>query len=92
MPEIKYTPRVRLQIARSKHDIGFVLQHRPEENVIFLGVIFHVGVLNTDEIACRMRKSGAKRGALAAIFLVVQHGDFGMILCEFTRDHEALIG
>ncbi len=54
-------------------------------------VVLHVGVLDADKIAGRMREAGSKRRPFAAIFDVVQDVDFGMMVGEFAGDREALV-
>ncbi len=57
--------------AAAVNDVGFAIDDGLEQHGVFSGVVFEVGVLDDDDVACDVCKSGAECSTFAFVDFVV---------------------
>ena len=70
MPEEKHPMRIAAHKARSKDYIRKTADHRLEQIIIFIRIIFQIGILYDQVIPLRLRNSSVKRGSFTHVHRV----------------------
>ena len=78
VPEQQHARLAAREIARAEHGIGAAIEQGTNQDRVFEGVVFQVGILDDREIAGGLLDRGAHGGALAAIDFVSKEANLRM--------------
>lgn len=78
VPKVEHPVFLRTDKTRAKNGISFSTEDRVQQNRIFRGIILQIGILNDDNIRCRLGDARAQCRAFSLVFIVVTNAQAGI--------------
>jgi len=82
MPEKQNTVRIAAHEARAVHHVSKAFQHGVEQQIVLLGIVFQISILNNEIVAGRPRNARVQRCALTLVDLVLDILEVQIRVCR----------